>query len=199
MELQPRVRYETKRHWYEIAAETSDFVWWSAIIITMSLSLSQLVDRRAGWGVLLCLYPLGRLFAELVRWNLECFAVVDLPNGKSMFRQTVGVLTLLGVQERVKEDFTDHLAPTTYSTPFGRFLGFVSVTMSSASKQYFSGERVPKRLMDELRRNAGKMSEEPPDDERLYIAQNIGLWIDRGIIQPEEARTIAMSMIKDNL
>jgi len=195
----PRIRYETRRHWYEIVAEVSDFIWWSSIIIMTSFALAQLIDRRAGWLVLLCVYPLGHMFAELVRWNLNWYAIVDMPAGGVIFRQTIRTLTLTGIDERVKEDYIAHMAPTYLSTWFSRQLGFISIKLSSATKAYFDGERVPARLLEEYHRAPRKKKDQPLDNERAMLASNISSWVNDGIVQPEQAAALVMSMIRDNV
>ncbi len=197
--VEPKERYRTRRHWHEICAEVSDFVWWSAIIITVSIALSKLIDRRAGWLILLCFYALGHMLAELIRWSLDWYAVVDMPNGSTVFRQITYTITLGGLNERVKEDSVIHLAPTIFTTAFGRFLGFQSVVMSSATKQYFDGERVPIELMKELRRFPAKRTDDPLDDERAMIVSHLGEWIQDGLVDKGPARALVASMIKDNI
>ncbi len=196
---EPRTRYSCKRHWFEIVAELSDFIWWSSIIIAISIALAEIIDKRAGWLVFLCLYPLGHVVAEVIKWNLDWYAIVDMPNGKSMFRQTTYVITLFGLNERVKNDYIDHLAPTTLTTAFGRRIGFQSVVMSSSTKAYFDGERVPMKLMEEFQKFPRKPRQEPFDNERAMLAAHASEWVQNGIIEPVHARALVAGMIQDNI
>jgi hypothetical protein len=158
------------------------------------VALADLLGRPAGWLMLCCLWPLAPLFKELVLWNAEQYVIIDLPSGGSVLRKEFSILSW----GKSVEDNVTHLAPTTLSTPLGRFLGYESVQLSSVNKVYFKGERVPVELMREMRKSPRK-AKDPIENERAMIISNLDGWIASGLIDLAPARAVVRGMVEDNL
>lgn len=187
-------RYTTRRHWYEVVEEIADFCWWSGIIAAISFGLSRLIARPFGFTIILCIYPLLHLVLELLKWDSERYSIIDRKNGTSYIVKNRGLLKRSHIQDNIAQ-----MGRIETSTVFGRYVGFVQLHLTFASRVYLDGQRVPVKLIQELDRNVKKQNAELPETERGLVISSLLDWNRAGLLDEGMARVAVAKLVGDTI
>jgi hypothetical protein len=183
-----RIVYETKRHWYEIVAEISDAVWWSAIIVLFTITFSFLYKPLA-WLTILIVYPIGSLSVELIRWNTEHFLITESDRGHRFIVKSTGLFRKV----RIFDPITQGMGRTEEEPWLGRQLGFMHVKLAAVNRIYLEGQRVPVRLVKELDRQKAKDDEGDSDD--TLVKRKLAEWLELGLVSHPMASAAATTWV----
>lgn len=184
----------TRRHWYELAAEVADAVWWISIVLAVVISLASWLNWRLIAFALLAVFPLRPLFMELLRWHAEKFIIVDYPSGKTMIVKVYGLIR----QTHIK-DWIGSEGRTETSTLFSRFIGFRRVQLTFQSRTYISGERVPIELLRQIDRAIVKKSGSPVEGERGLLIDHMASYVREGLVDRTFAEVFLKTVMGQNL
>jgi hypothetical protein len=186
------IRYATRRHWYEIVEEVSQCVWWSTVIVLFTVGAAWIYTPLA-WLLLIVLYPVGYLFAELLRWNCEWYIIIDYPNLKSRIVKVSGVF-----RKKAVVDDINVMGRTEESDLFDRIIGFRKVHLAFSNRIYLDGRRVPVAFLRELDK-AHKKPVEDEDDDRRFVQGKLREWVQDGILDKATARIAATKWTMEKL
>jgi hypothetical protein len=185
-----KLRYATRRHWFELVEEVADFVWWLAISLSVSVGLGLLYRPLYAMAIPPLLILAIPLAMEIARWNAEWWIIVDYPRGKSTLRRLKGILC-----EHNKGDDINAIATEEKRWIHEKYLGFTRVKASSNKHVYFEGERVPLRLMEEIKKAPITFKQLEPETEDQFLVQNLRDWTSRDVIPAEMEKEIVKQML----
>ena len=185
-----KLRYATRRHWFELVEEIADFAWWVIIFLSAAAGAGMLYRPLFALAIPPLLALAIPLAMEIGRWNTEWWIIVDYPGGKSKLQLLKGML-----KRNRKVDDINALAPEESYWFFEKYLGFIRIKASSAKHVFFEGQRIPLRLMDEIEKAPISFKRLDPETEDQYMVQNLRDWASRGVIPPEMERAFAERML----
>ena len=178
--------------------EIADFIWWSAIVLLGSSGLSLILYETAASnltlaGLVLCVYPTIHLGAEIAKWNMEQWHIVDFPDRPARIYKTWGI-----TQNQIDNSLSS-MGRTQIFSVVGRIFGFVNAHLVFEARTYLDGERVPIRLMEEIDRRVGKKDEPQPGSERELVISKLIDMVSTGIVDKGLARAFVSAVIGDNM
>lgn len=176
-----------RRHHFELIEELADMIWWTSIICGLAIPASELLRYpQLKFLCALILFPIWRLFWEILSWRAEVLILEETPAGP-MIRKKWGVLRTREIKDKVGS-----LALHKDEPIWLRLIGAVKVHVTSASNSYIDARLMRKEFWGRLDRMHSGMKDNkeitPSGNTALDLVQIMPGLVNQGLVSPTKAQ-----------
>jgi len=183
-----RVVYEAREHWFEVVREWSAAVFYSIIIVVVTIAMYlwlSIPEILLGLG--LVLLPAGALGLEVIRRDNIRYTVIEIDGEYYVSRKERSLRPPF--RWRIDEDPKENKTLTIEGNIFADFFGYVRVWVRFGMQTTFVGLRVPREFIEMYRVKASEeeLGELPEEAWKISAVERL---MDKGYVSLSDGKRL---------